>query len=358
MSGYRPFTVASLSFGLSLMALRVVAPAAGGGVGEATLDPAFASHYVAFDLGVPPVPFPMGGVTFAPGVTDTLLLAGGAAEASGAIYAVGLTRDCAGNLTGFDGTADAIAAAPFVDGGVRVTDAGTLLHTAYDGNTIAQILPDQTVADRIVDLSDLGMVPSTGGMTVVPPGFPGAGRLKTTSFDFGWWYDVDATPDGAGLLDITGFSNVVQGLGGGPEGILYVPGTYPGFDADHVLVALWDEGRIDAFAVDAAGDPLVATRRGFVTEMAGPEGATIDPVTGDLIFSTFSTAHRVFAVRPIDHCPLDIAPGGGDGDIGLADLLLILADWGACTAADVTGDGAVDFQDLLTVVGAWGSCPG
>ncbi len=50
----------------------------------------------------------------------------------------------------------------------------------------------------------------------------------------------------------------------------------------------------------------------------------------------------------------------GDGVVGITDLLLLLASWGACPAApthcpgDVNGDGRVGIVDLLAVLAAWG----
>lgn len=51
--------------------------------------------------------------------------------------------------------------------------------------------------------------------------------------------------------------------------------------------------------------------------------------------------------------PADV---NGDGVIGLADLIAVLAAWGPCEAcpADVDGDGEVSFADLTTVLAAWG----
>ena len=55
-------------------------------------------------------------------------------------------------------------------------------------------------------------------------------------------------------------------------------------------------------------------------------------------------------------CPADL----DDTDrVDIADLLAVLADWGACPGcpADVTGDDVVNILDLLLVLGAWGDCP-
>lgn len=56
------------------------------------------------------------------------------------------------------------------------------------------------------------------------------------------------------------------------------------------------------------------------------------------------------------YCP-DVT---GNGQVGFADVLELLADWGACPPctcpADVTANGNVGFDDLLVVLAAWGSC--
>lgn len=48
----------------------------------------------------------------------------------------------------------------------------------------------------------------------------------------------------------------------------------------------------------------------------------------------------------------------GDGEVGLGDLLALLADWGPCplppaSCADVDGDGAIGIADLLELLAAW-----
>jgi hypothetical protein len=54
-------------------------------------------------------------------------------------------------------------------------------------------------------------------------------------------------------------------------------------------------------------------------------------------------------------CPADI---DGDGEVGVSDVLSVIAAWGSCSgcAADVNGDGSVNVSDLLEVVGGWGPC--
>lgn len=48
----------------------------------------------------------------------------------------------------------------------------------------------------------------------------------------------------------------------------------------------------------------------------------------------------------------------GSGDVGLADLLAVLAVWGSEDEpeVDLNGDGSVELGDLLVVLSAWGVC--
>ena len=47
----------------------------------------------------------------------------------------------------------------------------------------------------------------------------------------------------------------------------------------------------------------------------------------------------------------------GDGTVGVADLLLLIAAWGPCSGCgeDITNDGVVNVQDVLQMIGAWSS---
>lgn len=55
-------------------------------------------------------------------------------------------------------------------------------------------------------------------------------------------------------------------------------------------------------------------------------------------------------------CPWDL---DGSGDVGVTDLLAVLAAWGAPAAGppDFDGDGVVGVTDLLALLGNWGPCP-
>ncbi|MHC5114279.1 MAG: hypothetical protein ACYTGP_07615 [Planctomycetota bacterium] len=55
-------------------------------------------------------------------------------------------------------------------------------------------------------------------------------------------------------------------------------------------------------------------------------------------------------------CPADL---NDDGTVSFADVLALIAAWGACEtpcAEDLNGDAQVDFADVLLVIAAWGEC--
>ena len=55
-----------------------------------------------------------------------------------------------------------------------------------------------------------------------------------------------------------------------------------------------------------------------------------------------------------DSCPWDCADG--DGQVGIVDFLVLLADWGTTSACDFDG-GGVGLTDFLALLAAWGPCP-
>ena len=52
-------------------------------------------------------------------------------------------------------------------------------------------------------------------------------------------------------------------------------------------------------------------------------------------------------------CPTDL---DGDGQVGAADLAILLGAWGGKGAADLDNSGTVDASDLAILLGAWGPC--
>ncbi|MBT2188661.1 PEPxxWA-CTERM sorting domain-containing protein [Sphingobium sp. H33] len=120
--------------------------------------------------------------------------------------------------------------------------------------------------------------------------------MKIVSYGGGAWAEVGLTPDGSGTYDLA-ISPVFLTLSGGPEGFVYVDGANAGFNGlDSLLVSEYGAGKVGLYAIDANGDPIVGSRRDFLTGLGGAEGAVIDPLTGDFLFSTFGGGDQVVVV--------------------------------------------------------------
>jgi hypothetical protein len=85
-------------------------------------------------------------------------------------------------------------------------------------------------------------------------------------------------------------------LTGSPEGFVYVPLGSSLF-GDSLLVSEYGAGNVATYDVDANGDPIVSSRKLFMSGLTGAEGAMIDPVTGDFLFSTFGGQNHVIVVH-------------------------------------------------------------
>jgi PEP-CTERM motif len=270
-----------------------------------TFGGTFAGSYTCNDLGGPQgVAANLGGITFLN--NNTLLIGGAANGPNGYIASIDVIRDVGTNrITGFSGPSTFFASAPNIDGGLSFGPGGVLFATGYSNNTLLQYKPGSAAPDKIVTLNP--NLSSVGSLVFVPTGFAGAGTMKLLSYNNGNFADGILTPDGSGTFNIT--SNVVvPGLVGGPEGAAYVKGTNSGFGGfDSLLVSEWGAGRVGTYQIDANGNPIVGTRQDFLSGLSGAEGAVIDPLTGDFIFSTFGGGNRVLVIsgfqRPVGSVP-------------------------------------------------------
>ncbi len=261
------------------------------------LQAPYADSYTVADLGSPVgVPGPLGGLTFLPGDPNTIVIGGAANGSSGALYTLTAVRDGNQHITGFAGTAAPFAEGTYNDGGVAYGPGGVLFLTQYPINKLAQLRAGSTVVNKTIDLGPLGVVTSVGAINFVPDGFPGAGQTKLVSYNAYRWYTLTLAADDAGTWDVTAATYSVT-TQGGPEGFIYVPQGSPLFPKPSMLVSEYQAGKVTAFEVDANGDPKPDTRTVFVDGLSGAEGAVIDPLTGDFLFSTFGGGNHVVAVR-------------------------------------------------------------
>ena len=286
-----------------------------------TLSSPFTSSYSVSVLNAPAgVPTRFGGLTLKAGTTDKLLLGGAANAADGALYQVTVARDAQGHISGFLGTATRYADAAYNDGGVAYGPGNVLFLARWPVNELGQTKPGSTATDKVIPVEPLGIESSLVALGFVPPGSPGAGRLKLVSYGGGAWYDASVKPDGSGTYDLTGVREINGSrLSGGAVGFVYVTAGSARFNRPSLLVSEYSAGEVAAYAVDAAGNPIVSTRRTFITGLDGADGAFIDPVTGDFLFSTFGGGDHIVVVHgfaaplppPVAGKKVNAQPSGG-----------------------------------------------
>jgi hypothetical protein len=289
------------------------------------IAPPFNANYSLISLGsVPGLPTNYGGLTFKADDPNTILIGGAANTAAGAIYAIGVTRGAGNHITGFTGSATFFSAGAYNDGGVAYGPGEVLFLARWPENELGQTKPGSSITDKIVDLAALGVgTGGPGGLNFVPSGFPGAGQLKIVTYNTGQWYTLAISPDGSGTYNVSS-ATLEATLGGGPEGIFYVPVGSPNFIGFNVLVCEYSTGAVAAYTVDSGGNPVPASRQDFITGLSGAEGAAIDPLTGDFLFSTFGGGNQVVVVQgfvPPTGTPISgtiTYSGSGTGPISIA----------------------------------------
>ncbi len=318
-----------------------------------TIDPVFAGSYTLTDLGpVPGVPAPYGGLTLKHDDPDTLLIGGAANQLDGAIYEIGVTRDGQGHITGFSGTATVFCEGPYNDGGVTyIPDFipgpdDVLFLSRWPVNELGQVVPGSTVVNKVIDLAALGVAGSNASNNFVPATHPGAGRFKLCSWAGGEWYDAAVVPDGTGTFNVVNVTEIPGSLlPGGPEGFTYVPPASALFPNPSMVVSEYSAGNVAAYEINGTGDPIVATRRTFISGLTGAEGAFIDPTSGDFLFSTFGGGNHVVAVRGFaTFCYPDC---NGDGLLNLADFGCFQTTFATQQPyADCNGDSLLNLADF------------
>lgn len=298
----------------------------------------FSADYTATSLGsVPGLPPLYGGLTFLD--SNTLLIGGNANTANGRLYTIDVVRGAGGHITGFTGTATAFGSVgEYNDGGVVFGPGGVLFTSQWPVNMLGQTKPGSTDEDKVINLAPLGVAGSHAALNFVPAGFGGAGQMKLLSWSGGQFYTATLVADGAGTFDIASIVQEdldplgagIQNVPGGPEGFVYIDGANVAFGGnDSMLISEYSAGTVGAYELDANGNPLVATRRDFLTGLTGAEGAAIDPVTGDFLFSTFGGGDQIVAVQGFIAPPTCGQPGQPDcptpepGTLPLVALVLL-----------------------------------
>ena len=306
---------------LLVLALAAALPA------QAIQLPYFNSYSFVSLGSVPGVPAAYGGVAFRAADPDALYIMGNANGIAGALYRIAVARDASKHVTGFAGTATLVATAANNDGGLQFGPQDVAFYTRFPNNELGQIKLGSQVTDKTVDLTPLGVSPSVGALSFVPAGYPGAGRLKVASYNANTFYTGTLAPDASGTFDL---GNVVAGttIQGSVEGFVYPPPGSPLFtNFQSMLVCEFGSGGVYAYDLDQNADPLPATRRAFMTGLNGAQGAALDPLSGDFVFSTFGGSHSVIAVRGFG-LPCGANVGYGQGTAGTGSIAPQLSSTG------------------------------
>lgn len=285
----------------------------------ATVLPPFDATYTIYSVDsasganpVPGIPSPYAAITFAPGDPDTLWMSGYSfhtgSGGSAAIYAVGVTRDVNHHINGFLGNASQLALAPGLPGndsgigqGLQSGSGGVTFYTSPIDNSLGMIKSGGGGPYKQIDLSALAtpLMPGAGTMAFVPTSFAGAGRLKLVSNN-GEFYDTTLAPDGAGTYDIASVTAAGKLLGIGinahgdnnvPVGLAYVANGNDQFPQQSLLAASCDFNTgvgsgVMAYSINGSGNPRLNSARNMVQGLC-PDGAAVDPVTGDILFTTY-----------------------------------------------------------------------
>ncbi|NNF44542.1 MAG: hypothetical protein HKN62_16145 [Phycisphaerales bacterium] len=195
-----------------------------------------------------------------------------------------------------------------------------------------------TVTENTAPLGGGGLLAAGGAVVTVdngvvwgntPDALGGGGRFSVQ------YSDVEEGAAGPGNID-------ADPLFVDPAGPDRIPGT---IDDDH-------RPGPGAPVIDAGNNTLAADAGEI--DLDGGTRFVDDPATADTGLGTpplVDLGAHEFQPRP---CPADL---DGSGDVGFADLLLVLAAWAKAGGPfDLDGDGSVGFGDLLVILAQWGSC--
>ncbi|MCH7720188.1 MAG: hypothetical protein IH988_04260 [Planctomycetes bacterium] len=226
----------------------------------------------------------------------------------------GVPSDLYGAGAGQSGTWNAVSSGAFnvplsdlagAATGVTLTNIGGLLN--LDSNNPGTSGGDQALMD---DFQDVGGAGALATWT-----FSSLANGSYTVYTYAW------APDNAAFV-----SEVT--VPGSPDPPQLIGGAWPGGQVQGITYALHTVDVVDgSLAVMVGTSVSFGTVNGF--QLVGGAG---------------------------DPCPWDL---DGNGDVGILDLLALLAAWGTDPGGppDFNGDGDVGILDLLTLLANWGACP-
>jgi|GEM_PF-1772680 len=262
---------------------------------EAVLADEYKANYIPYDLGTVPAAgggvLPrLGGLVVSPQDPNLAYVIGPSEVPEAELHVIGLERGPCGHIIGFKGEAMKVLTAPYIDLMVN-GPKGVAFISHYPTRQLSQYVAGQAALASTIDLQALGMeaIYSPGGINFVPPGYADAGQLRIAAFKIdhvgtsGWYQAKIAFQDPA--YAITELTKTVD-VPNGPGGFAYIPEGSPLFPEQRIMMTEWtaQPQAVSSYAVDAAGDPIPASRKPFFTSFVKPWGSYFEPETGDYIF--------------------------------------------------------------------------
>ncbi|HZZ43423.1 MAG TPA: hypothetical protein VFE58_10845 [Tepidisphaeraceae bacterium] len=298
----------------------------------ASLGTDYTSQYASSDLGtIAGLPTGYGGMTFLPNDPNTLLIGTNSLSTNAGIYSVSVLRDAQNHITGFSNpvfTAYACSTTGGIDGGLAFGPNGILFYTSFPDNRIGEIQPGSTTSGHNVSLTTPGVGSSVGALSFLPTWLSSSTTtFKLASYSDSIWYTGTLTPTAGGYYNVTISPTTVNlPAATGPEGFTYVQaGSTPLFTTNSVLITEYNTGDVSSYQIDANGDPILSTRQTFLTGLQTAEGALIDPLTGDFLFSDSSdsdlTLVRQFTSLPSNDPPAVPLPSSAYAGLALLSTL-------------------------------------
>lgn len=202
---------------------------------------------------------------------------------------------------------------------------------------------------------DFGIDQSTGDVKIDNFNLT-VGQINWT-LDAGFLGGVDATLQNGATANYAGASQTVPSSGGNftfPVVPFNLNGTvdYNGYGIAGIIIGSGSEVVDIAESTEISGSYSVSGETATVT-VSIPIDYLFD-LSGNnvLIQGSITVVASGTLPPPAPPCPADL---NNDGQVGFADLSLILSAWEASDAGDANGDGQTNFADISVVLSEWGS---
>ena len=269
----------------------------------AGIDPFYSGTYSIANLGtIAGVPFDYGGLVFKAGDPSTILIGGRASSPAGRFYEVPVIRGDGNHIASF-GTPVERGFGANNDAGIAYGPGGVLFYSKFGENAVGQLEArvehrrqdgcTRPAQDRRVD--GWAELRSALLQRCRPVQGVELARRMALYGDACRGRQRHLQPDRCEKRNLQP-PRRTRGLRLRPARLAAVR------QPEHARLGVFDRER-SCYEINANGNPIPRSRRTFVAGVPGALGATIDPLTGDFLFSTFGDAanvggaNQVIAVR-------------------------------------------------------------